>query len=217
MTAHPEGGFDIQPTTCNELVLMRDWTAAAWWMKPCDDWPGNKNDQGYGVKWTTRAGGQKRRMLRTHRLAWIAAFGEIPPERPHVCHRCDRPPCRELTHLFLGTPADNSWDKVRKGRHPQTNKTHCLKGHPLVEGNLVPSSLADGRRDCTTCSRARAREQKQRRKKPRVVLQCALCGRVGARKFFQELVMDQQFVTVCAYVRHCEARRKAIAREARAA
>ena len=33
-----------------------------------------------------------------------------------VLHRCDTPPCIEITHLFIGTHGDNMDDKTRKGR-----------------------------------------------------------------------------------------------------
>lgn len=37
----------------------------------------------------------------------------------------------------------------------QVETTHCPKGHWLGGANLVPSALADGRRSCLVCNRAR--------------------------------------------------------------
>lgn len=57
-----------------------------------------------GVMWTA------------YRLAWTLANGPIP-DGLCVCHRCDRPNCIRVEHLFLGTQADNIRDKMKKGRH----------------------------------------------------------------------------------------------------
>jgi hypothetical protein len=77
---------------------------------PCRIWRGSHTAHGYGQCWS---GG---RNWAVHRLAWIEANGPIPP-RMCVCHHCDTPACYEITHLFLGTPADNAHDRDAKGRH----------------------------------------------------------------------------------------------------
>ena len=52
---------------------------------------------------------------RAHRYAWYLANGQIP-DGMYVCHRCDNPPCCDVTHLFLGTHDENMKDMVAKGR-----------------------------------------------------------------------------------------------------
>jgi hypothetical protein len=51
-----------------------------------------------------------------HRVAWMLANGDIPDGKV-VMHRCDNPPCVKLSHLVLGTVADNNRDRDQKGRH----------------------------------------------------------------------------------------------------
>lgn len=49
------------------------------------------------------------------RVAWQLENGPIPTGL-FVCHHCDNPMCVRLDHLFLGTPRDNVYDMIRKGR-----------------------------------------------------------------------------------------------------
>lgn len=55
------------------------------------------------------------RMLKAHRVSWELHNGPIPAGMV-VCHTCDTPRCVRPDHLFLGTMADNSHDRDRKGR-----------------------------------------------------------------------------------------------------
>lgn len=52
-----------------------------------------------------------------HRLAYMIYHGIELQRFDFVCHKCDNKRCISRAHLFLGTPADNTADMVRKGRH----------------------------------------------------------------------------------------------------
>ena len=57
----------------------------------------------------------KRKAIKAHRASWILHHGVIP-EGMLVCHVCDVKCCVNPSHLFLGTPKDNTQDMIRKGR-----------------------------------------------------------------------------------------------------
>lgn len=84
-----------------------------------------------------------------HRLAWELENGPIP-DGMLVCHRCDNPPCCDVTHLFLGTYADNARDMVAKRRHMNNRRTHCQNGHEFSTDNTATD--ARGNRRCIACS-----------------------------------------------------------------
>lgn len=82
----------------------------------CLDWIGSRSEAGYGqVTWGIV--GPKL----AHRTSWIIHNGEIPDDL-YVCHKCDRPPCVNPDHLFLGTASDNTKDMYAKGRRDKFTK-----------------------------------------------------------------------------------------------
>lgn len=115
----------------------------------CLVWTGAMTTDGYG---RLKVNG---RMERTHRAAWVAHHGPIPSETPLVLHRCDNPPCSEISHLFLGTTQDNVTDKMEKGRHRNglEGQTHCRHGHSYAEVGVYLSKTS---RTCRACALARA-------------------------------------------------------------
>jgi hypothetical protein len=79
----------------------------------CWLWQGSRRDNGYGqFAWRPRS-------LSVHRIAWELANGPIP-DGFMVLHRCDVRHCVRNdgvnSHLFLGTPRDNTADMYDKGR-----------------------------------------------------------------------------------------------------
>ena len=96
----------------------------------CWEWHGYRNAKGYGF---ARPGGRGAKGVLAHRLSWELHGGAIP-DGMFVLHKCDNPPCVNPAHLFLGTNADNTRDRVAKQRvggaaahrHPMLGESHPL-------------------------------------------------------------------------------------------
>lgn len=84
----------------------------------CWEWQGS-TIFGYG------SFGFNGRTVRAHRFSYSLVYGSIP-EGMLVCHHCDNPRCVRLSHLFLGTQADNIHDAIAKGRINTQGENHGL-------------------------------------------------------------------------------------------
>lgn len=118
----------------------------------CIRWQGHKNSKGYGeVSW-------RGKRMATHRWVYTLKIGPIPPGML-VCHTCDVRECCNEDHLFLGTEADNNRDCGNKGRHHNSVKTHCKRGHEFTfENTYLKVTAGTVMRACKECQRLRCLE-----------------------------------------------------------
>lgn len=126
---------------------IREWSNS-----PCFHWTGSTNSKGYG---TQRING---RLLLAHRVAYEANNGEIP-KGMWVLHKCDNPICVRPSHLELGDRKKNMLDCVKRGRHPNANKTHCSRGHKFNKENTrIVRARGFIERKCKECHRRIAKK-----------------------------------------------------------
>lgn len=81
----------------------------------CWEWTAALDHWGYGHIHTGSEIDGNRRMEKAHRVSWKLHRGPVA-EDLCVLHHCDNPRCVNPDHLFLGTHADNTEDKKKKGR-----------------------------------------------------------------------------------------------------
>jgi hypothetical protein len=79
---------------------------------PCRLWQGAVDRDGYGC--LTVGVGETRLRQRVPRWIWEMTRGPIPPGMV-VRHKCDNRPCFRLSHLELGTVAQNNDDARQRG------------------------------------------------------------------------------------------------------
>jgi hypothetical protein len=112
---------------------------SCWW------WIGAQFAHGYGAI----ASPLERKTLRAHRVSYELHIGPIP-DGMVIMHSCDNPSCVNPEHLVAGPQGDNVRDCVAKGRHYESKKTHCKRGHEFTEANTYWKN--GGRhRECRAC------------------------------------------------------------------
>ena len=131
----------------------------------CWVWTGTTNGRGYGRF------GVEHHMVYPHRFSYELLVGPIPLKLT-IDHLCRNRLCVNPSHLEVVTQQENI---LRGSGHAAINsqKSHCLRGHPLIGYNLIVPSV--GKRKCRLCKNSNMNAMRRRHK----VERCARSGSAG--------------------------------------
>jgi hypothetical protein len=121
----------------------------------CDLWVAGKDGNGYG-KFTLHG-----RNRRAHIVSWEHANGRLadPSRSVVIAHLCETRDCVKPSHLDEQSMQQNLLYADSSLAAMHRAKTHCPKGHELIEENCRPDKLAQGERDCQVCQLALSRKK----------------------------------------------------------
>ena len=145
--------FDL-PDERRVILIDRFWLRVKK-SDSCWPWIGELTPQGYGRYHFSQK-------FLAHRISWEVTNGRIPKGLT-IDHLCRNRRCVNPAHMEVVSPAVNTL----RGFNPlaqNKRKTNCPRGHPLTEGNLIPSQIKLGWRNCLICRRISQRRYEERKK-----------------------------------------------------
>ena len=103
-------------------LLERIWMKTQISEEGCWEWQGYKDKDGYGILTYNK------KPVKLHRVIYELVNEDLGGL--HALHTCDNPSCLRPSHIFAGTNADNTADKIEKGRaryaHGEESGNHYL-------------------------------------------------------------------------------------------